>query len=163
MSFNISVGTPTANSYSNVASANTYFRELEAGAKWNDIASTGTLSTTARKENLLKQATREIDNTFRFHSSKYNLGDIGADNYQNLEFPRSSNLDADSNLYIPAEIKYATYEQANWVMGRGTERYDNDGTLVSASMFSKTGYNFLKGWVNRGIKSFGSYNSKYSW
>jgi len=158
MSIKTSIGTPTANSYVSVASANTYFRELEAGLLWDEISSSGTVSQTARKENLLKQATREIDNTYRFHDSKYNPGTIGQSNYQALEFPRTSNIDADSNLYIPDEIKYSTYEQAGWILQRGQQRYTQDGTLITPPYFSNQAYNYMKGWINRGIKAVGSYS-----
>ena len=71
MAIHTSVGTSTADSYVSVASANTYFNAHENADAWLDMGSTGTLSSTTRKENLLKQATRELDRSFRFHEQKY--------------------------------------------------------------------------------------------
>ena len=96
MAIHTSLGTPTADSYVSVASANSYFDALEDNTSWDSIDSTGTLSKTARRENLLKQATREVDRTYRFFDDKYNQGIKGQDTYQALEFPRSGNIDADN-------------------------------------------------------------------
>ena len=159
MAIHTSIGTPTADSYVSVASANTYFNSLEESDRWTDMGSTGTLGSTARKENLLKQATREIDNTYRFFDGKYNTGTIGQSTYQALEFPRTSNIDADSNLFIPDEVKWATYDQVYWILQRGQQRYKQDGVLVNPALFSSTAYNYLKGWINRGITAVG----KYTW
>ena len=160
MSIQTSIGTSTATSYVSVASANTYFNNLEESEKWTGMGSTGTLSKTLRKQNLLKQATRELDNTYRFQESKYNSGTRGQTTYQALDFPRSSNIDSDSNLYIPDEIKNATYHQAYWIMQRGSPRYSEDGTLVTPALISKESYNYMAGWVNRGIKATGNYEWK---
>ena len=159
MSIQTSIGTSTATSYVGVASANTYFRALESGILWDKITagSTSTLSATARKENLLKQATREIDNTYRFHQSKYNKGTIGQTTYQALEFPRDGNVDANNSLFIPDEVKWAAYEQTGWILQRGQQRYTQDGTLVDPPLFSNTAYNYIRGWINRGIKAVGRY------
>lgn len=161
MTIKVSIGTPTANSYISVSSANTYFASLESGAQWDNIvlASTGTLSATNRKENLLKQATREIDRTFRFFGSKYNKGDIGQSTYQKLQFPRDTDYDSSGSLYIQEDIQIATCEQALWIMQRGSQRYDSDGNLVKPDKFSSDAYNYIKSYVNRGIKATG----KYEW
>jgi hypothetical protein len=160
MSIQTSIGTSTATSYVSVGSANTYFNSLEEAEKWTDMGSTSTLTKTTRKENLLKQATREIDRTYRFSGSKYYTGDIGASDYQSLEFPRSSNVDADNNLYIPDDIKYATYHQAYWILQRGTQRFSSDGTLVTPPLIGKEAYNYMAGWVNRVMKAVGNYGWK---
>ena len=157
MSIQSSIGTSTATSYVSVASANTYFNNLEESELWTQMGSTGTLTSTLRKENLLKQATREIDRTYRFQQGKYNTGGIGQSDYQALDFPRTGNIDADSNLYIPDEIKYATYHQAYWILQRGTQRYTSEGTLVNPPIMSKESYNFMAHWINRGITTKGSY------
>jgi len=158
MAINISIGTPTANSYVSVASANTYFRENETGLRWDSIASSGTLTSTARKENLLKQSTREIDNTYRYHEGKYNKGDRGQDTYQALEFPRDSNVDSTGAVYIPDEVKDACLEQVNWIMQRGQQRTNQNGTIIDPPFFGSVAYNYLRGWINRGIKAVGSYS-----
>lgn len=159
MSIQTSIGTSTATSYVNVASANTYFNNLEDSDLWTQMGSTGTLGSTGRKEFLLKQATREIDRTYRFNSVKYNQGIRGQSNYQSLEFPREVNIDADNNLYIPDEIKEATYNQAYWILQRGSQRYDTDGTLVSPPLINSHAYTLMAGWINRGVRAVG----KYSW
>jgi len=158
MSIQTSIGTPTATSYVSVASANTYFNNLEESELWTQMGSTSTLGSTTRKENLLKQATREIDNTYRFQSSKYNQGIQGQSTYQALEFPRYSNIDGNNDLFIPDEVKYATYHQAYWILQRGSQRYSADGTLVTPPLVSKEAYNYLAPWVNRGIKSVGRWD-----
>ena len=157
MSINASIGTPTANSYANVASANTYFSALEEAELWTNMGSTGTVTKTARKENLLKQATREIDQTYRFQEGKLNLGDIGQTTFQNLDFPRTNNIDANSNEYIPDEIKSATYHQAYWIMQRGSQRFSEDGTLVTVPFIGKEAYAYMAPWIQRGIKTVGQY------
>jgi hypothetical protein len=116
MSLNISIATPTADSYVSKASADEYLNARENAEAWINISNNATTASvaTATKENLLKQATREIDRTFRFQGSKYNQGIKGQDTYQFLEFPREENIDADSDPFIPVEVKFATYEQALW-------------------------------------------------
>jgi len=161
MAIHTSIGTSTANSYISVASANEYFNTRENSDAWIDISSeysTNTEATTA-KENLLIQATREIDRTFRFHENKYYQGIKGQDTYQNLEFPRTSNVDADGNLYIPDEVKEATCEQALWIKERTGKRTAEDGTVVEAEIIGREAYNYLKGWINRQVKIYG----KYEW
>ena len=163
MSVNITPGSPTANSYVSVASADSYMNARENSDSWLDISggSTGTLSATTRKENLLRMATREIDNTYRYHESKYYNGIQGGgqDVYQSLEFPRSSNTDNDGNLIIPDEIKYATYEQALWVMERTGKRTTNEGVEVKKQVIGDYAENELKGWKNIQVRPMG----KYSW
>jgi hypothetical protein len=157
MAIQTSIGTSTATSYVSVASANTYFNNLEESGLWTQMGSTSTLTSTLRRQNLLKQATREIDRTYRFNGSKYNTGIQGDSNYQNLEFPRNNNVDASNSLFIPDEIKYATYHQAYWILQRGTQRYASDGTLVTPPLISKESYNYMAHWVNRGVKAVGRY------
>ena len=157
MSIQTSIGTSTATSYVSVGSANTYFNSLEESILWTDMGSTGTLSKTTRKENILKQATREIDRTYRFQQSKYNTGIIGQTTYQALEFPRYGNVDVNDNLFIPDEIKYATYHQAYWILQRGSQRFNSDGTLVTPPLISKQGYSYMAPWINRGIRAVGRY------
>jgi hypothetical protein len=153
MSINISLGTSTADSYVSVGSANTYFNQREDADAWISISS-GTNSTAAlaRKENILKQATREIDRTFRFHSSKYNQGIRGQSTYQNLEFPRSVNVDSSSNLILPFEIKFATYEQALWILERSGKRTSEDGAVNELQIIGDECKNYINPWINRQIE-----------
>jgi hypothetical protein len=159
MSINTSIGTPTANSYVSVSFANTYFLMREFSDQWANISanSTGTLSATTRKENLLKQATREIDREFRFQENKYYWGYIGADDYQALEFPRTSNLDADSNLYIPDEVKDATCEQALWIFERGGKRTDANGVVIAKQMIGDEAIGYLGKWITRNVQPYNNY------
>lgn len=160
MAIQTSIGTPTATSYVSVASANSYFTARESADAWNDISSgTNATAATTRKENILKMATREIDRTYRFHDSKYNQGIKGQDEYQNLEFPRSSNLDADSNLFIPDEVKYATYEQALWILERSGKRTSEGGEVIEFQTIGDYSYNYMKAWINRQVQGV----NKYSW
>ncbi len=159
MAIHTSVGTPTADSYVSVASANEYFQTRTNSDNWTDISSeysTPTLATAA-KENLLKQATREIDNTVRFFDSKYNQGIIGQTSYQALEFPRSSNTNSDGNPYIIEEIQYATYEQALWLRERTGKRTNEDGATITPQTIGDDSYNYMKGWINRQAKPTGNY------
>jgi len=154
MAIHTSIGTSTADSYVSVASADAYLDVKENADAWVNVvnSSTGTLSATSRKEALLKQATREIDRSFRFFDSKYYQGIRGQSTYQALEFPRSSNVDADSEIYIPDEIKYAAYEQALWILQRGGLRTNPEtGFLFQLSVIGKECYNYLRGWVNRQV------------
>lgn len=158
----ITPGSATANSYVSVASANSYMQFKEDAQAWNDVtdnASTGTLGD-QRVEDLLKQSTREIDNTFRFHNSKYYNGIVGQgqEQYQSLEFPRTSNVDADNNLIIPDEVKFATYEQALWILQRGGIKTNPEtGFEFQSMLIGKRARNFLKGWVNRQITKTGNW------
>jgi hypothetical protein len=163
MAIHTSIATPTADSYVSVASANTYFNNRDHSDAWLDITGTamvgGTTAAREKKENLLKQATREIDRTYRFFSSKYYQGIKGESTYQFLEFPRTENVDANANLYIPDEVKYATYEQALWVMERTGKRTNEDGAVIEPQFIGKEAFNYIKEWVNIQIKPTG----KYSW
>jgi hypothetical protein len=159
MAIHTSLGTPTANSYVSTASANEYFQTRENSDNWDDIGDESTTSTiaTATKENLLIQATREIDRTYRFHDTKYNQGIRGQDTYQNLEFPRFSNIDADTNLFIPDEIKYATYEQALWIRERTGKRTTEDGAVIEKQIIGDESFDYLKEWINRQTLPTGKY------
>ena len=161
MAIHKSIGTSTADSYVSTASADAYFLAKENSDAWDRIenASTGTLSATTRKENLLKQATREIDKSLRFYEGKYYDYPIGNTNYQALEFPRSSNIDDNSNLYIPDEVKFAEYEQALWIMTRDGKKTTNDGATIDMPLVGAEAYNFLRLWVNRQIKG----SNKWIW
>ncbi len=157
MSINTDIGTPTANSYVSVASANEYLEARENNEAWLNIttnASTGTFAT-ARKENLLKQATREIDRTFRFHSEKFNFGIKGQDTYQNLEFPRLNTVDSDGDEIIPDEIKFATYEQALWIMERSGVKTTAEGVPITRKVINEDSRNYLKSWIDRQVTTVG--------
>jgi hypothetical protein len=147
-----SIGTPTANSYVSVASADTFFSNYYQSDAWDEISSAASSTTSARveKESLLIQATREIDNTFRFFDSKYNTGVVGATDYQALEFPRSSNTDNDGDLYIIPEVKEATYHQAIWVKLKRNKRVV-DGEIKRLPFMSDEAYMPIKKWVNSGL------------
>jgi len=161
MAIRTSIGTPTANSYISVASADEYFNTKDDADLWRDLtnASTGTLSATTRKENLLIQSTRELDDTYRFHDRKYYNGarGSGAESYQSLEFPRSSNIEANSTgaLFIPYEVQDATCEQALWIIERQGKRTTPEGEVQEKQTISDEAYNYIKGWVNRQVKSHG--------
>jgi hypothetical protein len=126
--FNTDVGGASATSYVSVGSADDYMLTREDTTPWDDLLanSTGTLSATSRKQYLLIQATREIDRTFRFFGTRDGDDQEGAEDYQNLEFPRAENTDVDGNLLIPDEVKEATYEQALWVLIRNNPQTSND-------------------------------------
>ena len=159
MSIQVSIATPTADSYISVASANTYFLSRENADKWYNMGSTGTVTTTGRKEGLLKQATRELDNFLRFSYNKYYTYPVGDANYQNLEFPRSVNTDADGDLYIPAEVKDDTCEQALWIMERGGLKTNTiSGYEFASQRIGREAYNFIKRWVTRQIKGTGNFS-----
>jgi len=159
MAIHISIGTSTADSYVSVASADAYFDAIDNNDTWKNIslnASTGTLAT-QQKENLLKQSTRELDTFLRFVSGKYNTGIIGATDYQALEFPRINNVDNDNALYIPDDVKYATYEQSDWIMERGGVRTSSDGTQAKKEQIGTNAWMYIKGWATRQIKTSGLY------
>jgi len=161
MSIYVSIGTSTANSYISVASADEYFDTRENSDAWIDISSnsTGTLSATTRKENLLIQATRELDGTYRFHDQKYNQGIRGQDDYQNLEFPRSQNTDVDNDLFIPEDVEDATCEQALWITQRTGKRTTTEGEVVENPFIGIESNNYIKSWINRQVMPVG----RYSW
>ena len=145
---NIDIGGATAVSYVSVASADAYFDGRENADKWWDMQGVSSLSATARKENLLQQATRELDNHVRFYGSKYNQGDVNESDYQALEFPRTDNEDSDGDLYIPKEVKYATYEQALWIMERGGIRANQiTGFEYSRSLIGRDAWDYIKKYV----------------
>lgn len=157
MAIKTSIATPTANSYVSVASANTYFNSRANADAWNDISSSTSNTTTVRttKENLLTQATREIDKTYRFFGSKYNTGIRGDSDYQALEFPRSHDLLSDSTPYIEDEIKYSTYEQAVWILERQSSRKTEDGAIVKRPFIGSETYQYLKPFVLRSVQATG--------
>jgi len=159
ISLKSSVGTPTANSYVSIASANTYFDERSDSDAWDDLvqASTGTLTATMKKAQLLIQATREIDNTFRFFGTKDNIGKLGASDYQNLEFPREEETDTDGNPIIPCRIKEATYEQAIWILQRNATQVSEDGETIKQPKFSDQAYDYIKPWITRQVASRGNF------
>ena len=167
ISLKTSIGTPTANSYVSIASADDYFNRRYDSDAWLDLlteASTSTLSGTDQKAALLIQSTREIDRTFRFYGSKENSGLLGASDYQNLEFPRYNDTDADGTSIIRENIQEATCEQAIWLLQRSDVQTSSDETTVKQPKFSAMGYDLLKKIVQRSVDSVGKYpwqGSKY--
>jgi hypothetical protein len=161
MSINTEIGGATANSYVSVASANEYLESRSNNESWINISSNASTSTyaTTWKENLLKQATREIDRTYRFYNSKYNLGEKGDDDYQNLEFPRQNTLDTNGDPLIPDEIKFATYEQALWIEERTGLKTTDAGVPIQRQLFSMDAENYMKNWIKRQVDKVG----KWAW
>lgn len=159
MSINTEVGGATANSYISVASANEYLVSRYNNDAWINIsvnASTSTYATTV-KENLLKQATREIDHVYRFHNSKYNTGIQGDDDYQNLEFPRNNTVDTDGNEIIPDEVQFATAEQALWIQERAGLKTTTEGLPIQRQIIGFDANSYINKWVNRQVKRTGLY------
>ena len=159
MAIHISVGTPTANSYISVAEADAYFDTVANNESWLDIslnASTGTLANTI-KENLLIQATRELDTKHRYSGSKYNQGIYGASNYQNLFFPRTTDYDSNGNLYILDDVKYATAEQANWIKMRGGLRTSEVDLQRNRTLIGNHALGYIKDLITRVVRKTGSY------
>jgi hypothetical protein len=154
-----SVGTPTADTYISVASADEYMDARELNEPWLNISlnSTGTLSATNRKGNLLKQAAREIDTILRFQGTKYGIDLPGDSHYQIMQFPRSMNVDANGYPYIPQEVKYAQAEQALWILERGGRKTDENGNVIARQMISDEATIYLKPWVTRAVDSKGKY------
>ena len=153
-----SIATPTANCYVTEASANSYFEERYNSQAWDNLASsTNATAASNIKKSLLIQSTRELDRTYRFFGSKYNYGVRGQSNYQNLQFPRQSDYDADSNLYIQDDVKYATYEQALWILMRTNQRRTEEGTIVNTDMVSKEAYDYIRPYVTRQVVNSGQY------
>jgi hypothetical protein len=154
-----SIATPTANSYISIASADEYFEARQDSDAWDKMASasTGTLSATQRKTNLLVQAAREMDRTFRFYGSKYNTGQRGASDYQALEFPRIEDTDDDGNPIIRYEIQYAQCEQAIWLMQRSDVQTREDGTVIEQPKFSNLAYDYIKPNITRTVSKSGKY------
>jgi hypothetical protein len=160
MSINTEIGGATANSYVSVASADQYLEARFNGDAWQRISENyGSTTATTVKENLLKQSTREIDRSYRFHNSKYNRGEKGDDDYQNLEFPRSNTVDTDGDPLIPDEIKFATYEQALWIMERQGVKTTDAGLPIQRELVNVDSYNYMKNWINRQV----SLTGKYDW
>lgn len=153
-----SIGTPTANSYVSTASANTYFNERFLSDSWDNLsdATNATAAATIRG-NLLIQATKEIDRTYRFFQSKYNTGLIGATDYQALEFPRTCHTDADGNLYIDEDVKTACYEQALWILQRATPRKTETEEVIERRFVGSEAYTYLKPYVTLQAKTTGAY------
>jgi hypothetical protein len=160
MSINIEIGGATANSYVSVASADSYFSARVNASSWNDISNnTNATSSTTQKENLLKQATREIDRKLRFQDQKYYDVPLGNDNYQALEFPRTSTLDDDGDRIIPDEVKFATYEQALWLQERGGKRTDANGSVINKQIIGDETLDYINFWIDRQVKPI----NKYKW
>jgi hypothetical protein len=162
MAIKTSLGTPTANSYVSVASADEYLNSRENADAWTNLTSTALGGTTAQrqeKENKLIQATREIDFNMRFNSKKYNQGIRGQDDYQNLEFPRWGNQDANSDLFLPDEVKYGTYEQALWILERGGLKTVPEGQPIERMIIGTDTRRFFDPWINRQVTPTG----KWSW
>ncbi|MGH7177321.1 MAG: DnaT-like ssDNA-binding protein [Tepidisphaeraceae bacterium] len=107
------VGAKTANSYASVAEAGAYFADHPLTATW-------TAKTTAQKEQLLIQATRDID-TETLSGFKYN-DTIDTDGLpiQALHFPRADDVSSTGVLYIPIAVKKACYEQTIELARTGT-------------------------------------------
>jgi len=162
MDIKTSIGTPTANSYVSVASADEFLEFQENADAWNKAisnASTATLGA-ERKKDVLIQATREIDRNLRFHKQKFNIGIIGEPTFQNLEFPRDSNLDFSNNLFIPDEVKFATYSQALWILQRGgIQTNPETGVEFIRRTVGKKAKEFLNPWINKQVKAV----EKYPW
>lgn len=159
MSLHLSIATSTADCYISVATADDYFEKRELSTSWDNISinSTGTLGTTERKERLLKQATREIDQAFNFVGSKYYTYPKGDTNYQSLQFPRNSDYDVDGNLYIPDEVQYATCEQALWIMERGGKKTTNEGTVIERQLIGDEVEIYLKDYITRQVQCSGKW------
>lgn len=158
MSIHYSIGTSTADSYVSVPDANTYFASRLQTDPWTNLSNaTTSTAATSIKENVLKQATRELDSTFRFYGSKYNQGIEGATDYQALEFPRTNHTDVNGDLYIPDDVKYATYEQALWILERGGMKVTQDGTVIKPNFIGDVAYIYIKKYVTRQAKATGAY------
>lgn len=157
MSIHVSVGTPTADSYVSAGFANSYFETVEINTGWTNLSvnSTGTLSATTRKENLLKQATREIDNYFRFNGNKYWTYPYGDPNYQALQFPRNYNFDDDGEVYIPDEVKYATCEQALWILERGGKKTTDEGVTIQRQMIGDEAMIYMRPHITKRVSYVG--------
>lgn len=157
--FNSIAGSPTANSYISVDSADDYFEARGDSEYWLNMsgASTGTVSQASQKQRLLVQATREIDRTFRFHGGKYNTGIRGATDYQALQFPRESNTDNAGAVFIPDEIKDATCEQAIWISQRNPSRRQEGEERRVSTQFSDLSMVMLKPWITRMVLPTGSF------
>jgi hypothetical protein len=96
-------GGSTSNSYVTVAEANAYFEEHPEFAAWDKLA------TASGKERYLMTATRIIDRQ-PIDGGKYDTTTTSGVPDQALKFPRAA--DYDGGVFIPVEVKEATYEQA---------------------------------------------------
>ena len=157
MALNITPGSATASSYFSVNSATEYFNTRINSDLWHDMGSTSTLSKTTYRENVLKQAAREMDRTYRYFSSKYSAGILGDSDYQALQFPRSNMINSAGNLYIPLEVKYSQAEQALWILQRGDRRTNSEGTVINPNLISDDSYNYIRGWIDRSVQAVGNY------
>lgn len=152
MALYTSIGTPTANSYATLGEANTYLSQRDNSQAWTDLLSQ-TTSTAANtiKENLLIQAVRENDRRYLYEGTKYNTGLKNADDYQALEFPRSTNTDTNGTIYIPDDIKRAQFEQAIWILERAGNKTNNDNPNVNRKMISTYSEFYLEQYSTRVI------------
>jgi hypothetical protein len=157
MALQYSIGTPTANSYVSMTMAEEYYITRENSDSWFNIGSTSTLTSTMRKESLLKQATREIDNSYRFHGVKFNSNSINDPIYQALQFPRNYNVDYNGNAYIPDDIKYAQMEQGIYIMERNNKKYTNEGVLIRQSFINEDAELYIKKHSTKLVKAINDY------
>lgn len=163
MSIKTSIGTSTANSYLSVSEADAYFETVVNNDSWVDIALNASTATTGvtSKENLLIQATRELDSYINFEGAKYNQGIKGAPDYQALHFPRTQDTDYNSDLYIIDDVKYATAEQANWIKIRGGLRTSETGEALGVqrnkSKIGNMALGHLQGLATRRVIKYGSW------
>ena len=108
MPIDVTPGGASANSYLTIAAAEVLATDDlgPEAAKWLSAG-------TDEKEAALKRATREIDEYLRTGWARYSTT-------QRLRFPRSVDLDADSEPIIPRGIELATYQQAIYVLKNAT-------------------------------------------
>jgi hypothetical protein len=104
MPIDVTPGGVSANSYMTIAAADVLATDDlgPEAAKWLSAGED-------EKESALKRATREIDEYLRSGWTRYSTT-------QRLRFPRSVDLDADSEPIIPRGIELATYQQAIYVL-----------------------------------------------
>lgn len=154
-----SIGTPTANSYVSLASANSYFSARENAEPWNDISNATSNATAAddKKKRLLTQATRELDKTYRYYGSKANNGLRGSSDYQNLEFPRYNDVDVDGNEIIIDDVKTSTYEQALWILNRTSQKKTEDGTIINRQFIGPETFIYISPYIERTVERVGMY------
>lgn len=98
----------SADSYLSVADA-----DALAGADLGPEVDLWTAANTTAKEKALKRATREIDAYIRSGWAKHV-------STQALRFPRSIDVDADGDPFIPVDLQRATYQQAIYVNRNAT-------------------------------------------
>lgn len=109
MALDTTVGGSAAESYLSVAEA-----DVLAAQSLSAFAADWTAATETRKENALRQATRDIDTLVPAF-------DLYADD-QALRFPRAVDLDASDVPYLVGAIRQATYEQASFLLATQTLR-----------------------------------------